>query len=144
MQTQSRFEAKHSVMIHAPIEKVWAALTTPDQIKQWFFGVDTETDWKPGSPLVHRGRWQGKSYEDKGTILRIEPPHLLVHNHWSGLSGLPDRPENYQQVTFALAGRGSDTELTLHEVNIPGEEARALSEKSWKMVLQSLKELLER
>jgi hypothetical protein len=33
---------------------------------------------------------------------------------------------------------------TIHEVNIPGEEARSLSEKSWKLVLQSLKELLEK
>jgi uncharacterized protein YndB with AHSA1/START domain len=144
MQTQDRFEAHNSVIIHAPIAKVWAALTTPDLIKQWLFGVDTETDWKPGSPLVHKGMWQGKPYEDKGTILKIEPPHLLAHNHWSALSGLPDRPEHYQQVTYALAERGGDTELTIHEVNIPGEEARALSEKSWKMALQSLKELLEK
>ena len=54
-----------SVTIRAPIEEVWNALTTPEQIKRWFFGVDTETDWQVGSPLVHRGEWQGKRYEDK-------------------------------------------------------------------------------
>ena len=72
-----------SVMINAPVERVWEALTVPEQIKQWFFGVDTESDWKAGSALVHRGEWKGKIYVDKGEILRIDAPTLLVHTHWS-------------------------------------------------------------
>jgi Uncharacterized conserved protein len=59
-----------SVTIDTPIDEVWNALTTPELIKRWFFGVDTETDWQVGSPLVHRGEWHGKPYEDKGMILR--------------------------------------------------------------------------
>jgi uncharacterized protein YndB with AHSA1/START domain len=70
-----------SVPIDAPVDEVWRALTTSELIKQWFFGVDTETDWKQGSPIVHRGEWQGKPYIDKGEIVRIEPRHLLVHTH---------------------------------------------------------------
>jgi hypothetical protein len=34
-------------------------------------------------------------------------------------------------------------ELTITEVNLPSEEARATSAKSWRMVMQNLKELLE-
>ena len=59
------------VKINASPEKVWTALTTPKLIKQWFFGVNTVTDWKVGSPIVHTGEWQGKAYEDKGNILKI-------------------------------------------------------------------------
>ena len=66
--------------------------------------MDTETDWKQGSPIVHRGEWQGKPYVDKGEIVRIEPPHLLVHTHWSDLSGKPDSPEHYQEVTWEVVG----------------------------------------
>jgi uncharacterized protein YndB with AHSA1/START domain len=55
-----------SITIDAPVEKVWRALTTPELIKTWFFGVDTESDWESGSSLVHRGEWQGKPYEDRG------------------------------------------------------------------------------
>ena len=62
-----------SVMINAPVERVWEALTVPEQIKQWFFGVDTESDWKAGSALVHRGEWKGKPYVDKGKILGSRP-----------------------------------------------------------------------
>ena len=133
-----------SITIDAPIEEVWNAITTPEMIKEWFFGVDTETDWKVGSTLVHRGEWQGKPYEDKGVILRIEPPRELVHTHWSDASGKPDAPENYEEVTWELSGGEGATELTITERNLPSEDAKALSEQSWQTVLSNLKALLER
>jgi uncharacterized protein YndB with AHSA1/START domain len=134
---------EHSVTIDAPTGKVWEALTTPEVIKRWFFGVDTETDWKVGGPIVHRGEYQGRPYEDRGEILAIEPPRLLVHSHWSPVSGLPDAPENYQRVSWELTERDAATELTVKEENLPSEDARETSEKSWRMVLGNLKSLLE-
>jgi uncharacterized protein YndB with AHSA1/START domain len=134
---------EESVTIGAPIRRVWEALTTPDLIKQWFFGVDTETDWKEGSPIVHRGEYQGRPYEDKGKILEIEPPRLLVHSHWSPVSGLPDAPENYERVSWELSERDDGTELTIRESNLASEEARATSEQSWRLVLENLKKLLD-
>jgi hypothetical protein len=32
----------------------------------------SETDWQVGSPLVHRGAYQGRPYVDKGDIIRID------------------------------------------------------------------------
>jgi uncharacterized protein YndB with AHSA1/START domain len=136
--------ATNSITVKAPIEQVWKALTNPELIKQWFLGVDTTSDWMVGSSIVHRGEWEGKPYEDKGEILRIEPPKLLVHSHWSEGSGLPDRPENYQTVTYELSAMNGDTEVIITEVNFPNDAAKALSEKTWKTVLGSLKELLEK
>jgi uncharacterized protein YndB with AHSA1/START domain len=134
----------NSITIDAPIDDVWKALTTPELIKQWFFGVDTETDWQVGSPLVHRGEYQGKPYVDKGEIVRFDPPKLLVHTHWSDLSGKPDNPEHYQEVAWELAERDGATELTIAERNLPSEDAKAVSEQSWTTVLHNLKDLLER
>lgn len=137
-------KTEDSITINAPISRVWEALTTPELIKEWFFGVDTATDWKVGSPIVHRGDYQGRPYEDKGNILRIEPPRLLVHSHWSPVSGLPDAPENYQRVTWELIERDGKSTLTIKEDDLPSEEARATSEASWRIVLENLKSLLER
>jgi uncharacterized protein YndB with AHSA1/START domain len=134
---------KSSITIDAPIEDVWRAVTTPALIKQWFFGVDTETDWNVGSPLVHRGEYGGKPYEDRGEILQFDPPKLLVHTHWSDLSGKPDSSEHYQEVSWALAQRNGATELTITERNLPSEEAKSVSEKSWRTVLENLKDVLE-
>lgn len=137
-------EIASSIRIDAPIEAVWKAVTTPSLIKQWFFGVDTESDWKVGSELVHRGEYQGKPYVDRGEILEIEPPRRLVHTHWSDASGKPDSAEHYQVVTWELAERDGATELTIAETNLPSDDAARTSEGAWKGALGSLKEMLER
>ena len=80
---------------------------------------------------------------DKGVILTIEPPHLPVHTHWSDRSGLPDRPESCQEVTWRLEERGGSTTLTVSERNLPSEEAKAISDQGWGVALTALKSLLE-
>ena len=90
--------AKVSVKVGAPIEKVWDALTRPELIKKWLYGTDTVTDWKPGGPILWRGTWEGKTYEDKGKILAVEKPTKLSYTYWSNFSGKPDIPENYATV----------------------------------------------
>jgi uncharacterized protein YndB with AHSA1/START domain len=122
---------------------VWDALTTPALIKQWFFGVDTETDWVEGHPIVHRGEYQGVAYEDRGIIVRTRKPELLVHTHWSSVSGLSDAPEHYQEVTWSLADHQGQTEVTVSEVNLPSADAKAVSEKAWSGALAALKRTIE-
>ena len=140
----SELEAMSSITINAPAEEVWEALTTPELIRQWFFGVDTRTDWKVGSPIVHTGTYQGKPYVDKGEITRFEPPRVLAHTHWSDVSGIADEPANYQHVTWELSERAGETELIVTETNLPSEQAQAVSEQSWDTVLTNLKDVLER
>ena len=137
-------EIRSSTRIDAPIRAVWTAITTPAEIKRWFFGVDTRSEWTVGSELVHTGEYQGKPYVDKGEILEFEPPRRLVHTHWSDVSGKPDAPEHYQTVAWDLAERDGGTELTITEENLPSEEAAKTSEAAWESALESLKSVLER
>ena len=137
-------EIRSSTTIDAPIERVWHAITTPSEMKQWFFGVDTEADWRPGGRLVHRGEYDGKPYVDEGEILEFEPPRRLVHTHWSNVSGLPDAPENYQVVAWDLASGDGGTDIMITERNLPSDEAAKTSEQGWAGALKALKELLER
>jgi len=130
--------------IQAPIPKVWDALINPAKIKQYLFGTDTHCDWKVGSPLRFTGEWEGKQYEDKGTILAIEKEKLLSYDYWSNFSGAPDVPENYQIVTFRLKESKGTTELQLTQQNIRSEESKVHSQENWKMVLKSMKELVEK
>jgi uncharacterized protein YndB with AHSA1/START domain len=132
-----------SVTIAATIEEVWAAITTSDRIKEWFFGVETRGDWVPGGELLQTGEWQGRPYESKAVIERMERPRLLEIRHWSPMSGRPDLPENYETVVWTLAEREDGTELTVSETNLPSEQARELSERIWAMVLENLERLLE-
>jgi uncharacterized protein YndB with AHSA1/START domain len=74
--------AKTSLTINAPRAKVWNALVNPEAIKKYMFGTNVVTDWKEGSPIVWKGEWQGKPYEDKGVILKLDPLQTLKYSHF--------------------------------------------------------------
>ena len=76
------FEAITKVTIHASKRDVWNALTNPEKVKQYMHGTEMSTDWKEGSPIFWRGEWKGRPYEDKGTVLAVEPQKLLKYTHW--------------------------------------------------------------
>jgi uncharacterized protein YndB with AHSA1/START domain len=137
------FIAKASESIHAPIEQVWDALVNPEQIKKYMFGTTVVSDWKAGSPISWSGEWEGKSYRDRGVILRIEPPRVLEYSHFSPLTGEEDTAENYHRVTIELAPEGSGTRISLSQDKNASEKARANSEKNWRGMLSGLKKLLE-
>jgi uncharacterized protein YndB with AHSA1/START domain len=131
------------VNINASIAKVWDALTRPEIIKQYFFGTQTTTDWKPGSPISFEGEWQGKKYKDKGTILAIEDQKCIKYNYWSPMSGIEDKPENYVVITYTLTGSNNNVTLSIKQENIPDEKTKTHSEENWKKVLEGLKHVVE-
>ena len=140
---KSEITANAIINIKATASEVWRALTVPELIKQYFFGTEAISDWQEGSPIVFKGEWEGKSYEDKGIILIVEPDKLFRYNYWSSTSGIEDHPENYMVVTYELFEEGGVTTLTLTQENIPDEERKVHSEQSWRMVMNGMKEMLE-
>lgn len=137
------FIARTQAQIAAPVARVWDALVDPASIKQYMFGTDVVSDWREGAPIVWKGEWEGKQYEDKGTILRLEPERLLQYSHFSPLSGQPDVPQNYHTVTIELSPAGADTLVTLSQDNNASDEERAHSEQNWGAMLTALKRFLE-
>jgi uncharacterized protein YndB with AHSA1/START domain len=129
--------------IDAPPERVWAALTDPKQIKEYMFGSEVVTDWKPGSPIVWKGEYEGKQYEDKGEVVEVEPRRRLKVTHFSPLSGKDDRPENYHTVLYELEGRGDTTHVSLRQDNNPSPEAAEHSRENWEKILAGLKQVVE-
>jgi len=140
---ESDLVARSSITINAPLERVWNALVTPAAIKQYMFGTDVASDWKEGSPIVWKGEWEGRRYEDKGIIRQFKPQRMLQYTHFSPLSGLPDKPENYHTVTIELSAAGNRTSVSLAQDNNATEEARQHSAKNWERMLAGLKKLLE-
>jgi uncharacterized protein YndB with AHSA1/START domain len=135
--------AKAETTINASADKVWTALTDPEKIKKYMFGTTVVSDWKEGGKIVWKGEWEGKSYEDKGKILILEPKKKLQYSHFSPLTGLEDIPENYHIVTIDLTEKDGQTTVTLTQGNNADEKTKDHSEKNWKMMLASLKKLLE-
>ena len=135
---------QQSVTINSPVHEVWKAITTPEIVKQYFFGTNMESDFKEGSPITYSGEWQGKKYEDKGTILQADPYKKIRHTYWSSMGGTEDRPENYQTLTYDFQSNGEQTILTLTQSGKMSKESAEHSKQNWKKVLQDLKNLLEK
>lgn len=134
--------------IDAPLASTWEALTNPNVLGKAFFGSQVETTWKVGSPICFRGDWKGKPFEDKGKVLAVSAKKQLRFSHFSGLSGLEDRPENYHVVTFDLVAAGAGTNLRLTQENQddkPVDEAAKLElAKNWTGVLEALRKETEK
>jgi uncharacterized protein YndB with AHSA1/START domain len=136
--------AQVSKHVDAPPAEVWKAITDPAKLKRFFFGAEIESGWKPGDPIRWRGEFKGKPYEDKGEIREAVPGERLSFSHYSPLSGVPDKPENYHLVVFDLAPEGKGAKVTLTQSNLDGSvkpsdrEHRAEYEKNWQTPLDGL------
>lgn len=136
--------ATAEVTIDAPPNVVWEALTDPRLISQYMFGTEVHTTWEIGAPITYRGEWKGKAYEDKGTILDIQPGRLLKSTHFSPLTGQDDVPENYHTLTYTLHEHDGRTRVTLAQDNNASAEEAEHSRQNWQSMLAGMKELLER
>lgn len=63
-----------------PVQKVWEALTKPENLKIWF--TDIEMDFRPGGKMTFRFRDEARmaSY---GKVMEIDPPRRFVFS-WEG------------------------------------------------------------
>ncbi|MFE4837892.1 SRPBCC domain-containing protein [Arthrobacter sp. NPDC056691] len=136
-------DAEASIVVAAQPGRVWRALTDPADVKEYFLGTRVTSTWQEGDPVTFEGEWQGKSYQDKGTVLESRPNELLRITHYSPLSGLPDQPENYHTVEYGLQPVAKGTRVSITQGNNKSDGEAVESEKLWGMVLGNLKEYLE-
>ena len=123
--------ARTERLIHAPIQTVWANLTTPDRHAVMMFGADVDTDWQVGSPITWSGTWEGKPFSDHGEITAVDEPTLLAVTHFSTMSGEEDVPENRHAIEWHLEPIGSQTRVTLLQDGNATAEAAAHAEANW-------------
>jgi uncharacterized protein YndB with AHSA1/START domain len=140
---QQDFKTVFQTTVHAPVDKVWHALTDAGMVRQYFFGSNLETDWKPGSPIRFTGEYEGKTYLDKGVVQEYVPNEKLAFSYLSSWSNLPDEPQNYLLVSYSVEPiSGTETRLTVTQTNYD-EARRQHSRESWKAVMEGMKKLVE-
>ena len=125
--------------IKASPAKVWAAITQPELMMQWW-GPDAgptlsaEADVRPGGrfSVVFR-LLNGEEYNPTGIYQEVIPERKLVLTwEWTGM------PEQESLVTFWLEPVDGGTRLTLLHERLPDEEARQSHEHGWNGLLDKL------
>ncbi|HEY9013219.1 MAG TPA: SRPBCC domain-containing protein [Devosia sp.] len=128
--------------IRAPRTAVWKAMTAPKSAL--FPDAKVKTEWQVGNPIRISGTWQGKSYRDSGEVVAVEPEEKLEFTHWTGTG---ERPDDYHTVSYALAGDGDVTTVTLtqygHGAKEIDEATREEFRTTWKALLAHLKQIAE-
>ena len=125
--------------IKAPPAKVWAAITRPELMMQWW-GPDggptlsVVADVRPGGrfSIVFR-LLSGTEHNPTGIYREVVPERKLVFT-WD----LPGAPEPESLVTFLLEPIAGGTELTLTHERLPDEPARTSHEQGWSGLLDKL------
>jgi hypothetical protein len=77
------------------------------------FGTTVVSNWQEGSEIHWNSERQGKTYEDKGKILKLDPERLLQYSHFSLLFGNLDILANDHIVTIQLSANGDQTNVSL-------------------------------
>lgn len=137
------YEATARTEVAAPPERVWEAMTDPDQVAEYMMGSRVESDWRPGSQITWSGEWEGRPYQDKGEVLEAEPGRRLVVTHYSPLTGQEDVPESYHTVRYELTPAAHGTTLALTQDGCDSEEQAKQFSRNWQGMLDGLKKVAE-
>ncbi|MBU6497328.1 MAG: SRPBCC family protein [Rhodospirillales bacterium] len=123
-------------------EKLWSALTEDSEfMRQYWFGVHCESEWRPGSPwkMVH----SDGSVSDLGEIVAAEPPTRLVIR-WRNQRTPELAAEGDSLCTMELEPVGSAVRLSIiHTVERDSSKLIEAVSGGWPKVISNLKSLLE-
>jgi uncharacterized protein YndB with AHSA1/START domain len=134
---------RQSIRIRAKPDVVWATLLNPDKIARWMGDAHVESTWQPGSDISFTGTFQGRPYQDRGTVLACEPERVLRYNHWSVLSRLADSEETRTVVTLTLTPNGDEADLEVSHDNLATDAAFGHARFFWRNALTDLKTVAE-
>jgi uncharacterized protein YndB with AHSA1/START domain len=148
------------LFIAAPPQRVFAAITDPNQVAQWWGqpGMYRTTKWE--GELCVGGNWKssgvaadGSEFSVKGQYLEIDPPRLLVHSwmpSWRSATKTVVRWELEPREIHGLHTRGpqksgTGTLLKIHHSGFAGDAKAAEDHgKGWQRVVSWMQGYVER
>lgn len=137
----SKSKFLYVIYIRTTADELWDALTKTELVKQYWFNMRQETDWREGSSWAMKDS-KGEVW-DSGNILESQKPHKLViswrHEHHDDA-----RAEGNSRMTYLIETAGTLVKLTVsHESDVENSALIARVSGGWPMILSSLKSFLE-
>ena len=123
-------------------QRLWSALTDDAEfMKQYWFGIHCESEWKAGSS------WKMVSGEgqilDAGEIVEAEPPRRMVIR-WQHEDKPELKAEGHSLCTLELEPSGTAVKLSItHTIEREPSKVIAAVSGGWPKVVSNLKSLLE-
>jgi uncharacterized protein YndB with AHSA1/START domain len=128
------------IYIKTTPERLWEAITDPEMRAKYSFGVETRSDWTPGSS--YKGSVPGVVDIAEGENLEVDPPRRLVQS-FTALWSDEVKAAGSSRITWEIEPVGDDScQLTVTHDQLP-EDASAELWGGWPMILSGLKTLLE-
>lgn len=141
MSAANRSQFVYVTFIRTTPAKLWEALTEPEFVRQYWFGVTAQSSWKKGAPW--KLAYEDGRVADSGELLEVDPPRRMVirwQNEWN-----PElKAEGPARCTIELEPAGRAVKLTItHEIERPDSKFIKAVSGGWPMILSNLKSLLE-
>jgi len=148
MTTKEKTRLEISRVIEAPRDRVYAAWTDPEQLKQWFGPESVKTRELVADARV-RGtfRWdiinsEGEEMTMRGEFRELQPDKKIVFTwQWEDDE---DWENHVSIVTVELDDADGGTELRLIHEQLPNEESRDGHTRGWNSALDKLEKFFSR
>jgi len=124
-------------------DKLWRALTTPDFMQRYFFGmaIVPNPSWKKGATWTLGPT--GETPYDAGTVVEVKPRKRIVLR-WHHEADAKLKAEGDARCVMTLEPVGKTVKLTItHTMNRPHSKLIDAVAGGWPQILSNLKSLLE-
>ena len=135
---EGTMEKVFEIFIKTTPERLWDAITDPEQRARYNFGASTKNEWKVGAPYEMSA---GEFALGDGEVLEVDPPRKLVHTMralWSD----DVKSEGFSRVTWDIEQIEDSCRLTVTHDQL-NEGANDELYGGWPMILSGLKTWLE-
>jgi len=127
-----------SIVIHVPVDAVWAEITKTGSIQRPLYNTFLDIDLEPGGSLRYLSPDRKRVFV-AGKVLEVDPPTRLKHTYMFAM-----KPEPETVVTWELEAIDGGTRVTLTHAGWTSEHtAPEKHEAGWNEILGLLKSELE-
>jgi uncharacterized protein YndB with AHSA1/START domain len=137
---EATMEKVFEIYIKTTPERLWEAITDPEQRAVYNFGVGVVSDWTPGSTYGSTHQQAGVPIAE-GENLEVDPPRRLVQS-MTALWSDDVKAEGTSRVTWEIEPVGDSCRLTITHDQLR-EGANDELYGGWPMILSGLKTYLE-
>jgi uncharacterized protein YndB with AHSA1/START domain len=139
---EATMEKVFEVYIRTTPQRLWEAITDPEQRAKYTFGVHVDTDWSPGSRYTFRAATpNGPVLLGEGENLEVDPPRRLVQSY-TALWSDEVKAEGVSKVTWEIEQIEDSCRLTVTHSDLR-EGAHDELYGGWPMIVSGLKTWLE-